>query len=420
MRIGEARHHLISILILSLVLAASILPVTVRAQERSREGQIRVTSATHEVLFPDEVVFRLEAEADAVVTGVQLFYELERSGVSVYTYPSFVPGRSITAEFRLATSGSRYVPPGVDIAYRYALTDAAGNTLESATYAVSLRDPAYTWDETLVGGILVLSHDIAEARVREVAGSADRRLGEVRRVLGLDDAPVMKGLILSNHREADTTFPPVSAAATSGHLYEGFAFREFGLFALVGLDRDGMVHEMTHLLLAEVLDKPLTRVPAWLNEGLAMYFEEGSFRKRREVSEAIRDGSTLRIGAMSVVPGRPDDVRLFYAQSWSLVNYVFEAHGSAAVSELLGALDNGLRIESAVQNSLGVSMNQLEREWSTSIVGSTTIVERPDIGQVGTSALIAAATLVSVTAVTFGWLRRRRNPAPESEDEEWT
>ena len=65
-------------------------------------------------------------------------------------------------------------------------------------------------------------------------------------------------------------------------------------------------------------------------------------------------------------------------------------------------------------------MNQLEREWSTSIVGSTTIVERPDIGQVGTSALIAAATLVLVTAVTFGWLRRRRNPAPESEDEEWT
>ena len=418
MRIAGAKR-LILFLVLASLGVASVLPDAALAQEASREGPIRVTSASHEVLFPDEVVFRLEAEGDAVVTGVQLFYELERSGVSAYTYPSFVPGRNITAEFSLATSGSRYVPPGVDIAYWYLLTDAAGNTLESATYAVSLRDPAYTWDDTLVGGILVLSHDISEARVREVAGSADRRLGEVRRVLRLDGAPLMKGVILNDHREADTAFPPVSAAATSGHLYEGFAFREFGLFALVGLDRDGMVHEMTHLLLAEALDKPLTRVPAWLNEGLAMYFEEGSFRRRREVSEAIRDGSTLRIGAMNVVPGRPDDVRLFYAQSWSLVNFIFDAYGSTAVSELLGALDGGLRIEGAVQDSLGVSMGQLEREWSTSIVGSTTIVERPDIGQVGTSALIAAATLVSVTVVTFGWIRRRRNPAPAGEDEEW-
>ena len=74
-----------------------------------------------------------------------------------------------------------------------------------------------------------------------------------------------------------------------------------------------MVHEATHLLLDRAVDSPLARVPAWLNEGLAMYFESDSYRREATVARAARDSALLRLGAMNTVPGRPEDVRQFYA-----------------------------------------------------------------------------------------------------------
>ena len=92
-------------------------------------------------------------------------------------------------------------------------------------------------------------------------------------MLGLVTAPPMKAVILNNRREADRGLPTVSEAATRGHLYGGFAFRDYDLFVLLGLSEDGIVHEATHLMVNEAVDSPLARVPDWLNEGLATYFE---------------------------------------------------------------------------------------------------------------------------------------------------
>ena len=357
----------------------------------------------------------MEAEADVEITRVTLFYQLLGRTSPVYGYPSFDPGRRITAEFRLSTGGARYIPSGVNIGYHYVIGDAAGDTVQSQRYVVPYRDPALDWNELRVGDLSVLYHDISERRVREVAEDVNLRLGEVKELLGLETSPVMRAVILGSHREADRSFPLVSQAAKRGHLYAGFAFSDFGLFALVGLDRDGMVHEMTHLLLAEAVDNPLSRVPAWLNEGLAMHFEKDSFRRQREVADAARRDAFFSLRSMSNVPGRPEEVRLFYAQSWSVVEFMFKVYGAERMMELLRAIDGGIRIEQAIPEVYGIGVEQLERAWSADVVATTPLARRPDLRTIGSSLIIAAAIAVAAVLAFTRWASRR-NTASQPQD----
>ncbi|KAA1303880.1 MAG: hypothetical protein EGP03_03785, partial [SAR202 cluster bacterium] len=81
------------------------------------------------------------------------------------------------------------------------------------------------------------------------------------------------GVIVNSRTEAEKAFPNISKAASRQHLYGGFAFSNYDTFVVIGTSMDGIIHESTHLLVAQSLN-PTTRLPAWLNEGIAMHFEE--------------------------------------------------------------------------------------------------------------------------------------------------
>ena len=378
---------------------------------------IRVVSTSHEVRFPDEVVFKLDAEADFSITDVTLYYVLAGQSTQVYGYPEFTPATRVTTDFSLRTSGASYLPSGVDIEYYYKISDAEGNTLETERNSLAYRDPRYRWRELRYGDLEILWHDLPASRVERVAAEVDRRLERVKRVLELDEAPPMRAVLLNSFREARRGFPVISEAASRGHLYGGFAFGAYDLFVLAGLSADGMVHEATHLLLDRAVDSPLARVPAWLNEGLAMYFESDSYRREATVARAARDSALLRLGAMNTVPGRPEDVRQFYAQSWSVVDYMIETYGVQRISRLLAALDDGQRIDRAIADVYGISLDELDDAWRREVTGTTTLAPRPDPGTTATTFLIAGAIAVALSVSAYRWLlHRSRRSEPESLD----
>ena len=120
------------------------------------------------------------------------------------------------------------------------------------------------------GDLAILWHDRPRRDVERVLADVAPRVEEIKSLFGLDEAGVMKAVIVNSRREARQSFPFISEAASSGHLYGGFAFGEMGVFILHGLYPNGIIHEAAHLLLHEAVDSPLARVPSWLNEGLAM------------------------------------------------------------------------------------------------------------------------------------------------------
>ena len=407
--------------ILSLVASIAVALAAMGAPDLSPRPQapesIRVVSTSHEVFFPDEIVFSLDAEAPSQITRVTFFYRLAGRTATVYGFPEFVLGTHVSAQFRLRTGGTSYLPSGIELRYYYVIEDVDGNSLESEEFSLQYRDPSFNWREQQEGALLILSHDIPASRVKKVAAKVNDRLEQVKDLFGLEDVPTMKAVILNSRLEANRSFPRVSEAASRGHLYAGFAFRDFGMFVVVGLNADPMIHEMTHLLLHEAVDSPLARVPAWLNEGLAMYYEKSSNRRESTVASAAGRGALMRLRAMNTVPGRPEDVRLFYAQSWSVVAYIVDTFGKERMTSLLSAIDSGSRIDEAVPAVYGLTLEELESRWRADVVKAMPLAPRPDIGTVGVSALITGAIVIALVVSGLGWVSRRLRRS-ESSDEE--
>ena len=340
---------------------------------------IRVVSSDHEVRFPSEIAFRLTAEGETAITGVKLHYRLSDGRVRVYGYPDFVSGRRVTADFSLKTDASNYLPTGVDVEYYYEIADSAGNTVETPRATVEYKDPRYRWRRVEVGDLTVLYHDLRASQVEAVTERVVARLEAVKETFGLDGPTPMKGVLVNGRREAQRTFPFISETATRGHVFGGYAYDQYDLFVLAGLWENGMVHEATHLLLDEAIDSPLGLVPAWLNEGLATYFEGGPNHGEAIVVRAARNDGLLRLHAMNSVPGRPADIALFYSQARSVVEYMLQAYGRDRMSALLVAIDDGDGIDAALRTAYGFGRDELEARWAASY--GVALPERQSVAQ---------------------------------------
>ena len=366
---------------------------------------IRVVSTSHAIDFPTDVVISVEAEADSEIVEVALFYRLGDQKVKIYGYPEFTPSTNVSADFTIRTGGANYLPSGVEITYYYVMRDTEGNTFESESFSFEYKDPRYRWERFSHGDLVVLWHNRPRDDIVEVARAVNGRLQDVKQLLGLDTVKPMKAVILNSTREAGRSFPLVSETARRGHLFAGFAFAELDVFVGVGLHQNLMVHEMTHLLIDEALDSPMARIPAWLNEGLAMYFEPSTRGRDGTVSRAIRDGRQIPLRSMGSVPGRPRDVRLFYAQASSVVRYMMDSHGQERMTAVLKAINGGADIEDAVRVGYGISLEELERQWTGHLTGEPPDSPAVNSGNLASTAIIAGAVAVAIVAIVVRWFR---------------
>jgi hypothetical protein len=379
-------------------------------QTLSPSATVSIISADHRIEFPERIVLTVEVESTFDLLQVQLFYKIAQQETTIYGYPTLsrTPG-TVLAEFEIRTRAGVFIPSGVEIEYYYVFRDSRGELFESGRFQVEYLDPQYDWQRMDAGGFELLWHDRPREAVEAVARQVDRGLLPIMEMLGPLPAHPMRAVIVNDRDEANRAFPVISQAATDGHLYGGFAYPDYELFVLSGLSVDGMLHEMTHLLIDDALDSPLARVPAWLNEGLAMYFEGGAGGRPTDVSDASRSGALLSLRNMGAVPGRPSDVRLFYAQSWSIVTYAVATFGPARMSELLAAINSGQRIDEALQTAFGVSIDKLEAQWRASIRSDASFTHLVDPGTLGTSLIIAGAMIAAAAAITVSWIKRVRS-----------
>ena len=118
---------------------------------------------------------------------------------------------------------------------------------------------------------------------------------------------------------------------------------------------------------------------------------------------------------MGSVPGKPEDVRLFYAQSWSIVTHMMSVHGEARMSALLEAINDGRPIADAVLAVYGLTLDELQRQWQDGLRGEKLGVSTVDPGTFGTSLIIASAVAVTMMVILWRWLRRIGSPVDTRE-----
>ena len=119
-----------------------------------------------------------------------------------------------------------------------------------------------------------------------------------------------------------------------------------------------LIHELTHAMLASIATR---NVPAWLNEGLAMYFEGNDAAASEKllatahlyVPLSTLDGGFTQLSAAQAA--------LVYEISAFATSALITKIGAANLRFFLQDLDNGLTIETAVQR-YGFTMAAFDAE----------------------------------------------------------
>jgi hypothetical protein len=130
---------------------------------------------------------------------------------------------------------------------------------------------------------------------------------------------------------------------------------------------DTLRHELAHVVTAVAGRGPFGDLPAWLDEGTAVYAQESPGGFRLAFQEAARRDALLPLSSIGSYPGDPARVNLFYGQSWALVSYLIETYGEEKFAQLFATFKRGATTDGALRAVYGLGLYDLEDEWRRSL-----------------------------------------------------
>jgi hypothetical protein len=153
----------------------------------------------------------------------------------------------------------------------------------------------------------------------------------------------------------------------------GVAFTQHNIVAIginpteLSWGEGAMTHELTHIVIHQVVFNPYNDLPVWLNEGLAMY-SQGPLTRQFTVPLKLAISQNNLISVRSIASpfsANSDKANLSYAESFTLVEYLVKQFGSNKMQNLLQTFKNGSTFDGAFQKVYGFDMDGLNEQWRT-------------------------------------------------------
>lgn len=356
----------------ALLALVAALPGAYRASiaEAAANSAIRVVSHDSSIRFGSSIDLTLQVASDgAPITQIRAVFRPQGPRtIATYSYPDFSSAATVTARFTIPTAEPTFYPPGVVFEVRYEVTDSAGNRFDTDPVLIEYLDPEFQWRRVTRAALTVIYHDRSDSEINRLLDAVVERLPRMEAVTGADSGGQYRAVLYNSNAEARRAFPSVSKAAADGHIFAGFAYEQFGIFVLDHAGVQGVTHELAHLVFGRATSHPAAKRPAWLNEGLAVYFETGSrSASRGRIGDAIRRDTLLPLRAISSIPGRPEQIGVFYPQVGEFAGYLVEVLGEERMRDLIAAFNRGALPPAAVRSVYGMSLDELENEWRKDI-----------------------------------------------------
>jgi hypothetical protein len=164
-----------------------------------------------------------------------------------------------------------------------------------------------------------------------------------------------------------------------------------------------LAHEFSHVALGRALAG--SRVPAWLNEGLAIY-ESREWRLSR-IAVLTRASLMDRLIPLPVLtgsfPANAEEAELAYAEGFMFVSFLINQAGREAFHRLIRDYTRHGDLEAALRRGTGMSLDELEQRWLFYLKMRVSWI--PLITSVTTLWFVAALIFL------LGYLRKRRQAA---------
>jgi hypothetical protein len=348
-------------LILAVAFAAGMATGSVRAQG------VEVTAQDVANNFPDEIVFRISASSAADIQKATVRYEILPDGVPAYGVPQFDPGRLVQVDFHLDTNdGQIYIAPGAEIRYHWEIEDAAGNKLSTEPATFVYQDTRYEWEAASEGNVSV--HWYGRADAQSYLRVASDTLDRMSALLGAQvDFPV-KVWVYDNNADMLAALPRRSEGQEIEKRTAGVRVASDTVLMLADGGGDILRHELTHVVTKVAGVGPYGDLPAWLDEGTAMYAQsEPGEGFTSALDGAIDRDRLLSVRSMTSPTGDPDKVTLFYGEAWSLVSFLVNEYGEAKFAQLYAVFKGGSTTDNALQQVYGFDQDGLEDAWRASL-----------------------------------------------------
>ncbi len=340
----------------------AIIPHEAAAQENP---PIRVLSINIENDYPDSLTFHIHAEADSPIINIILYYK-DQGDISTTRQPvEFESGTEVIASFTWGTSRIT-VAPSSPIFFYWVLEDEQGNKFTTPEELVYYDDLRFPWMEISDPELVVRWYEGSDAFGQFIYEAARQSLTLMEEQTGEELSFPIFVLVYANKEDF-----------ASWHFYiddwvGGQAFTPLGItteiispYSSPDWILDVIPHEIAHLFFYQVMDSPFASWPSWLDEGLAQYYEATDPLPALErVAAAARGGTLLPLISLTGGFGRdPDQVRLSYDESLSVVIFILETWGEAGLQSLIEVFQTGENSRPAIETALGLTWEEFEAGW---------------------------------------------------------
>jgi len=382
-----------------------------------------ITSQSHSINFPINISFALIGESHREIDEILFYYRLADTNITGYRPTSISKmdsptGRNgFTATSELSTKGSKYIPSGTQISYYFKILYVNEAEQETEPITFDYLNPKYRWQKMESETMTVFWHDITKSKIEEVISKSETVLEEVSDLFALEQNRPIRAVIINSQRESAESFPQISSSTTRDNVYGGFAFPQYEVFIVRGLSADGIIHEATHLLMSQKLDSARSQVPAWLSEGIAMYFEIDNKHRNRTAEIGYLQKKLRPLSSMQSVPGKSADIRLFYAHSQGIVGYLIDKGGKEKILRLIEQIDSGTKPDVAVIDVYGKTIDELDKSWQATLNPSFERRLLVDPGTFWTSLILGTVFLFAMIVSAITWAKKKISSHPEAIDE---
>ena len=364
--------------VMSLVLlgTASLLPAMggpdlVEAQQ----SEIQVFDQRVETNFPTDVKFYVEAGGPDEIEEVRVVIKtLGQTTRSAYRQVEFEPGTSVSGEAELLTSGNNYVPPGTRMAYSFEVRDKAGRELQTEEQVFVYLDSRFEWFNVSEGLVTVYYNDpLVKSRAEHVLETALTSMAITGPLLGIEPDVPLHIITYHKYRDMIGALPFRSDATSSQLITQGMAFDEERVLMVHSGDSSvtsTTAHEFVHLLVGDALGRAYSRVPAWLNEGLAEFGSRHDGDRHivnRGIARALENGTIRPLWHLGTFSGTPQEIIYAYAHGEAVVTFMVWKYGEGKMAELMQAITRTLDIDSALMEVYGLDQHGIDSAWRQEI-----------------------------------------------------
>ena len=334
----------------------------------AQEG-ITVLSNTYDSLFAQEISFRLEARSESEIEKIVLLYCIGGEEVTNRGYPDFTPATEVAAEYVMDVKRGE-IAPFSEIDYFWRIEDAAGNKLDTEPVSFVYEDDRFQWESLAQGKVTLYWYDADMAFAQGLLDVALESLARLEEEVGVEPEEPVKLVVYQS--KADM----LGALVSRGEVFEAEVIT---LGTVVSRDtvllhgthrgvEKTIAHELSHVVVHLATENPYADIPAWLDEGLAMYNEgELPAANGEALESAIRQNRLISVRSLTAPTGKPEEINLFYGEVYSVVEFLLKSYGKEKMAELLAVFKEGAAYDDALMKVYGFDQDSLDAQWRESL-----------------------------------------------------